>query len=80
MKLQVEGNPNLYRDMNSGAIVNGSNNEFQKYLELKEMKLKEISELNELKSQVSEIDQLKGDINEMKDLMKMILQKLDINP
>jgi hypothetical protein len=60
MKLQVEGNPNLYRDMNSGALVNGSDNEFQKYLELKEMKLK-------------------GDVNEIKSLMKMILQKLDTN-
>lgn len=76
MKIPVEGNPNLYRDINSGAIVNGSDSEFQKYLELKEIKLKEISEMNELKSQISEIDQLKNDVNEIKDMMKIILSKL----
>jgi sugar-specific transcriptional regulator TrmB len=79
MKIQVEGNPNLYRDINSGAIVNGSDAEFQRYLELKETKLKEIKEMNQLKSQVSEIDQLKTDVNEMKDMMKLIISKLQSN-
>jgi formiminotetrahydrofolate cyclodeaminase len=79
MKIQVEGNPNLYRDINSGAIVNGSDIEFEKYLELKKMKLQEISEMNQLKSQVSEIDQLKTDVNEIKDMMKIIISKLQSN-
>ena len=40
MKGPVEGNPGLYRDSKSGAILNCSDTEFQKYLELKELKSK----------------------------------------
>jgi hypothetical protein len=79
MKIPVENNPGLYRDPMTGAIVNCSNVEFEKYMELKEMKLKEIDEMNRLKSQVSEIDSLKGDVNELKDMMKLILSKLETN-
>ena len=67
MKLQVEGNPGLYRDSESGAIINYSDSELQSYLELKKKKLAEQEEIQRLKSDVSEI----------KDMMKIILSKLD---
>lgn len=67
MKLQVEGNPGLFRDSESGAIINSSDSELQSYLELKKKKLAEQEEIQRLKSDVSEI----------KDMMKIILSKLD---
>jgi hypothetical protein len=79
MKIPVEGNPGLYRDSGSGAILNCSDIEFQKYLELKEIKKREVEEMKQIKSQVQEIDQLKNDVNEIKDIMKLILSKLDHN-
>lgn len=75
--LPVEGNKGLFRDENSSAILNCSDSDYQKYLELKNEKIKEISRLNELNNKVNEIDQLKSDVSEMKDMMKLILSKLN---
>lgn len=77
MKVQVEGNPNLYRDLETGAIINCSDIEFNSYLQSKKRKIQEIEEISTLKTQVSEIDNLKNEINEIKDMMKLILSKLD---
>lgn len=67
----------LFRDENSSAILNCSDSDYQKYLELKTVKMKEVAKLNEITEKVSEIDQLKSDVSEMKDMMKLILSKLD---
>ena len=75
--LPVEGNKGLFRYENSSAILNCSVSDYQKYLELKNEKIKEISRLNELNNKVNEIDQLKSDVSEMKDMMKLILSKLN---
>ena len=77
MLIPVEGNIGLFRDENSGAILNCSNSDYEKYLELKNQKIKEIDSLDQLKNKVDEIDQLKSDVSEMKDMMKLILFKLD---
>lgn len=77
--IPVEGNKGLFRDENSSAILNCSNADYERYLELKNQKLKEVSKLNEMKEKVNEIDQLKSDVSEMKDMMKLIIQKLDSN-
>lgn len=77
MKIQVEGNPHLYRDLETGAIINCSDIEFNSYLQNKKRKLQEIEEINNLKNQVNEIDQLKSDVDEIKSMMKLILSKLD---
>lgn len=76
MKIPVESNPGLYRDSHSGAILNCSDIEYEKYLSSKKQKLKEIDQIEKLKLQVNEIDQLKSDVNEMKGMMKLILSKL----
>lgn len=67
----------LFRDENSSAILNCSGSDYEKYLELKTEKIKEMSRLNEIDNKVNEIDQLKSDVSEMKDMMKLILSKLD---
>ena len=67
MKLKVKDSGSLYRDEESGAIINCSNSEYDEYLKLKEQKMKEVSEM----------DKLKDDVDELKDMMKLILSKLD---
>jgi len=79
MLIPVEGNRGLFRDKNSSAILNCSDSDYQKYLEVKNTKIKEFTQMNEMSEKINEIDQLKSDVNEMKDMMKLILSKLDSN-
>ena len=67
MKLKVKDSGSLYRDEESGAIINCSNSEYDSYLKLKEQKMNEVSEM----------DKLKNDVDELKGMMKLILSKLD---
>ena len=66
-KVKVKDSGSLYRDEESGAILNCSDSEYNNYLKLKQQKLKEVSEM----------DKLKDDVDELKDVMKLILSKLD---
>lgn len=80
MLIPVEGNKGLFRDKNTSAILNCSDSDYQQYLEVKNTKIKEVIQINEMTEKINEIDQLKSDMNEMKDMMKLILSKLDSNP
>ena len=66
-KIKVKDSGSLYRDEESGAILNCSDSEYDSYLKLKQKKMKEVSEM----------DKLKNDVDELKDMMKLILSKLD---
>ena len=66
-KIKVKDSGSLYRDEESGAILNCSDSEYNSYLKLKEKKMKEVSEM----------DKLNDDVDELKDMMKLILIKLD---
>ena len=79
MLIPVESNKGLFRDENSSAILNCSDSDYQKYLELKNMKIREVGQINEMTEKINEIDQLKSDVNQIKDMMKLILSKLDTN-
>jgi hypothetical protein len=79
MLMPVEGNKGLFRDGNSGAILNCSNSDYEKYLELKNTKIKEFIQINDITEKINEIDTLKSDINEMKEMMKFIVNKLESN-
>ena len=67
MKIKVKDSGSLYRDEESGAILNCANSEYDSYLKLKEQKMNEVSEM----------DKLKNDVDELKGMMKLILSKLD---
>lgn len=69
MKIPVEGNPGLFRDSESGAIINCSDSEFDSYLQAKKRKIMEKQEFENLKNEVSEL----------KDMMRLIISKLDTN-
>jgi hypothetical protein len=61
--IPVKGHPNLYRDEESGAIVNFDNNSYNQY----------VNSLNNRKSQKRELDEMKKDIEEIKSLLKEIV-------
>ena len=69
MKVPVEGHSGLYRDSKSGAILNCNDAEYFNYMKNKELRLKE----------KLEIQTIKDDVHELKDMMKLILSKLDSN-
>ena len=55
--IRVEGHKHLYRDEKTGAIVNCDTSGYMRYKKMKNKKLNEKSEIDSLKS---EIDTLKG--------------------
>jgi hypothetical protein len=56
--IPIEGHKNLYRDENTGAILNGDNIEYNNYLKLRDEKLKQRNEIDNLKKELSEIKSL----------------------
>ncbi len=61
--LKVEGQPDLYRDEESGAIVNCDTAGYQNYIRMRDSK----------KSQKEELDRIKSDIQEIKALLKELV-------
>lgn len=61
--IPVKGHPNLYRDEDSGAIINFDNISYTQY----------INSLENRKNQRQEIENLKNDIQEIKSLLKELL-------
>ena len=66
-KIKVKDSNSLYRDEESGAILNCNDTAYDNYLKMKQNKLNEVNEM----------DKLKDDVDELKDMMKLILSKLD---
>ena len=60
--IRVEGHKHLYRDENTGAIVNCDTSGYMRYKKMKNKRLNEKSEIDSLKS---EIDTLKGLLNDL---------------
>ena len=63
--IPVEGHKHLYRDKKSGAIINTDSQGYSQYKKSKNIKL----------SQKEEIDSMKKDIEEIKNLLKLIAEK-----
>jgi hypothetical protein len=61
--IPVKGHPNLYRDEQTGAIVNCDNQSYNQYL----------NSVNNRKLQKLELEQMKKDIDEIKNLLKEIV-------
>ena len=60
--IRVEGHKHLYRDEETGAIINCDTSGYMRYKKMRDKKLIEKSEIEYLKS---EIDTLKGLLNEL---------------
>ena len=63
--IRVKGYQNLYRDENSGAIVNCDSVSYNQYL----------NTIHNRESQRKELDQIKQDINEIKTLLKELINE-----
>ncbi|MAG49957.1 hypothetical protein CMO86_10005 [Candidatus Woesearchaeota archaeon] len=70
--VKVESDQSLVRDLDSNAIVNTDKDEYQKFLNLSEKRYKEKMEYENLKTDVKS---LKDDLNEIKSLLKSIVDK-----
>jgi len=65
---KVEGHQGLYKDEESGVIINRSNSERERYRISKEQAMKNI------KSQ-EDIDTMKQELSELKNLLQQLLRK-----
>ena len=61
--IRVKGYTNLYRDENSGAIVNCDSVAYNQYLNI----------INNRESQKKELDTIRQDIDEIKSILKELL-------
>jgi hypothetical protein len=57
-RLKVEGHSNLYRDINSGAVINSNRDEYDRYMKAKANRDNMVNEINTLKQELDEIKQL----------------------
>ena len=64
--IKVEGHKNLFRDENSGAIIDMDNRAYASYMASKNRKLVEKAEL----------DEMKKDIDEIKTLLKQLANQI----
>jgi hypothetical protein len=70
--LQVESNASLVRDVESKAIINTNNSEFETYLKNREIML---SRVNQLQEQNDKINKLENDINDIKSMLTILINK-----
>ena len=68
---KVEGNSNLVREKETGAIINVNNSEYQSYI-INSRKI--LSERKKAESIEEELNDIKNDINEIKDLLRSLSQ------
>jgi len=63
--IRVEGHKNLYRDEKSGAIINCDTTSYNNHINM----------LQQRELQKSEIERMKHDIDEIKSLLKELINK-----
>ena len=67
--LKVKSDVSLVRDMDTNAIVNQNQSEYDKFMSLSKRKYNEKNELDTMKS---DLDALKNDMEEIKSLLKLM--------
>ena len=70
--LKVKSDVSLFRDKDSNAIVNKNKGEFDKFLKLSQKKYEEKKKFDDMRS---DLDSLKQDMNEIKTLLRNIMDK-----
>tara|TARA_B110000503_G_C7050429_1_gene372078 strand:+ start:265 stop:513 length:249 start_codon:yes stop_codon:yes gene_type:complete len=68
--LKVQGNDGLVRDVESNAIINTNNNDYNNYLEQRD---RASAKKHEIARQANEINMLKSDINDIKQMLLTLL-------
>ena len=70
--LKVKSDVSLVRDVDSNAIISKNQSEFDKFLKLSEKKYAEKKKFDNMRS---DLDSLKKDMDEIKTLLKNIMDK-----
>ena len=70
--LKVKSDISLVRDIDSNAIVNQNKSEFDKFVKLSKKKYEEKKKFDNMRS---DLDSLKHDMNEIKTLLRNIMDK-----
>ena len=70
--LKVKSEDSLVRDVNSNAIVNQNKSEYDKFIKLSQKKYEEKKKFDTMRS---DLDSLKQDMNEIKTLLRNIMDK-----
>jgi len=68
---KVEGNSNLVREKETGAIINVNSSEYQSYI-INSRKI--LTERKKSESVEEELNDIKNDINEIKNLLRSLTQ------
>ena len=70
--IKVKSDVSLVRDVNSNAIINKNQSEFDKFVKLSEKKYEEKKKFDNMRS---DLDSLKEDMKEIKTLLRNIMDK-----
>ena len=70
--IKVKSDISLVRDIDSNAIVNQNKDEFDRFLKLSQKKYEEKVKFDNMRS---DLDSLKEDMNEIKTLLRNIMNK-----
>ena len=74
--IKVKSDVSLVRDMNSNAIISQNKGEFDKFVKLSQKKYEEKRKFDNMRS---DLDSLKQDMDEIKTLLRNIMDKWFIN-
>jgi len=74
--IKVKSDVSLVRDVDSNAIISKNQSEFDKFIKLSEKKYAEKKKFDNMRS---DLDSLKRDMDEIKTLLKNIMDKWFIN-
>ena len=74
--VKVKSDVSLVRDVNSNAIISKNQSEFDKFIKLSKKKYEEKKKFDIMRS---DLDSLKEDMEEIKTLLKNIMNKWFIN-
>jgi len=74
--VKVKSDISLVRDVNSNAIISKNQSEFDKFINLSKKKYEEKKKFDDMRS---DLDSLKEDMNEIKTLLRNIMDKWFIN-
>ena len=65
--IPIKDNGGLFRDERTNAVINSNDTEYNNYIKAKNAKL----------SEKEQLDKMKDDISEIKDALKIIMQKIN---
>lgn len=69
--IPIDGEKNLFRDLNTNAIINTSTSDYKNYSILKQQKNAEVEKISNMEN---EIFRIKDDIEEIKNLLRGLIK------